>query len=105
MKMASKRREKELLLEYPLLGSFLCLQSGALRQLGRLGVGIRNKKTVALRVVEIIVPVVRPPSQKEGREYSIYGISRRRGSLKGVVTEKEAVSVAVAIGEGKASKV
>lgn len=46
MKMASKRREKELLLEYPLLGSFLCLQSGALRQLGRLGVGIRNKKTL-----------------------------------------------------------
>lgn len=39
--MASKQREKELLLEYPLLGSFLCLQSGALRQLG---VGIRNKK-------------------------------------------------------------
>jgi hypothetical protein len=46
--MASKQREKELLLEYPLLGSFLCLQLGALRQLGRLGVGIRNKKTLLL---------------------------------------------------------
>lgn len=39
LKKASKRREKELLLEYPLLWSFLCLQSRAL------GVGIRNKKT------------------------------------------------------------
>ena len=44
LKMALKRRE-ELLLEYPLLGSFLCLQSGAL------GVRIWNKKTFMFYII------------------------------------------------------
>lgn len=44
LKMVLKRRE-ELLLEYPLLGSFLCLQSGAL------GVRIWNKKTFMFYII------------------------------------------------------
>lgn len=57
LKMASKRREKELLLEYPLLGSFLCLQSGARARNYQWSV-IADRHTFPLVIARRSVPLI-----------------------------------------------